>query len=70
MEYKSYLNLLTKKDKYNIHKFLGLYTILFYIYIIFDLYYSGLNGHLELHKKNNYLILSILPIVFIVLLLK
>lgn len=56
-------NLVTKSDKLHVHKLLGLYSLLFYIYYFINLYYSGFNGELTLYNKN--FTISLLPLLLL-----
>ena len=55
--------LFTKEDKGNIHKILGGFALLNYLYFFVDLWYSGCKGKMTLRPKGINLVLGIIPLI-------
>tara|TARA_Y100000591_G_C21837409_1_gene703404 strand:- start:169 stop:2037 length:1869 start_codon:yes stop_codon:yes gene_type:complete len=57
--------LFTKEDKANLHKILGVFALLNYVYFFFDVGYSGCKGKMTLRKKDANFLFSVIPLALL-----
>jgi NAD(P)H-flavin reductase len=61
----NFSRLFTKEDKGNIHKILGGFALINYIYFFGDVCYSGCKGKMTLRKKDVNLVFSVIPLIIL-----